>query len=228
VLSVGVQGFGPDIQAILLIVLGVWSGACGLPIPEEIPLLTAGVLAAMGVLPVHWAIIFGLAACLSGDVAVFAVGRRIGQRIERGSRLRRLLRGRYLLRARHLYLRRGRFALCAARLVPGLKMPFLFTAGAFRMPWGQFLLRDAASLAVLVPVLVLFAYSSSLSVTQMTGVVQRIAVVCGAAFVALAAAWLAVSTIRRRRRRTWRARCVEAGIPVHSDARSAGVPASWF
>lgn len=222
-----IQGLGPETQAVLVVFLGVWAGTIGLPVPEEIPLLTAGVLAAVGVIPLHVAILAGALACFSADVTVFAVGRRIGRGLNRHPYLRRLMRGRYLLRARHMYVRRGGFALIVARLLPGLKMPFLFTAGAFRMKWSRFLALDVVSLLVLVPSLVLLGYTSSRSVAQLLGMLHRAALYGLAAFAIAAAAGLWISWAARRRRQVRRARWLAAGIPLRQPQRTGDLPSSW-
>ncbi len=226
-LSTLVQGFGPEVHAILVIVLGVWAGTLGLPVPEEIPLLTAGIMAAVGILPLHVAILVGIAACFSADVTVFAFGRRVGHGLQRHPRVRRFMRGRYLLRARHLYLHRGRFTMFVARLVPGLKMPYLLTAGAFHMPWPLFLARDILTLFLLVPALVLLSYSSSLSLAQLALLVRHWGLVTGLAFAAGLVIWLWLSRGARRRRAIWRARCVAAGMKLRGPVKEANLTESW-
>ncbi len=207
-------GLSPELHAMLVIVVGIWAGTLGLPVPEEIPLLTAGVFASAGILTLPEALLASLLGCFSADLFVFTVGRQIGGGLRQHPYLRRILRGRTLLRARHLYLKKGRFTLFFARLLPGIKTPFLFTAGALHTPWSRFVARDLGSLAVLIPALVGIGYSSHWSMGRLSGVVRGVATVGTILFVTALLIALAVSVVNRRRFREWRRRCVEAGIPV--------------
>ncbi len=191
-------------KAYLALFLGIWAATLGVPIPEEVPLLTAGVLAAMGVISIPGAIVVGMLACFSGDLFVYGIGRRIGSHMEDHPRIRKMLRGRHLRKARYLYVNRGPWTLFFARLMPGLKMPFLFTAGALRMPWRRFLLYDIASICLLVPGLVFLAYHSSMSAAQLTEIVRKFGAIAVPVFLGLLAllilAWVLVRRQRRRHR----------------------------
>ncbi len=198
----------------LVIVVGIWAGTLGLPVPEEIPLLTAGVFASAGILTLPEAMLAGLLGCFSADVFVFGVGRQIGGGLRQHPYLRRILRGRTLLRARHIYIHGGRFTLFFARLLPGIKTPFLFTAGALHTPWSRFIARDVGSLAVLIPALVGIGYSSHWSLGRLSGAVRGVATIGSVLFITALLIALGVSVVNRRRFCEWRRRCVDAGIPV--------------
>ncbi len=199
----------PAGHAYLGLVLGVLAGTIGLPIPEEVPLLTAGVLAALGVIDLPTAIVVGVLVCFFGDLAVFATGRKIGFHLEGHPRIARVVRGRYFRRARALYVERGPWTLFIARMLPGVKTPFLFTAGAMRMPWKSFLAFDLGSVLLLVPSLVLIGYHSSWSLARLTKVVGELGLLAAAGFV-LALALAAAIYVARRRRRLARLRARRA------------------
>ncbi len=184
----------------LALLASIWAATLGVPIPEEVPLLAIGVAASMGVVDLKLAILVGMAACFSGDLAVFLVGRRVGSHLSDHPYLRRLVNGRHLLRAKHLYVRRGPWTLSIARLLPGLKMPFLFTAGALRMSWRRFLLFDLLSVSVLVPALVLLGYHSSYSVAKMARIIHEAGLVGVSVFILIAAAATIIYLMRRRQR----------------------------
>jgi membrane protein DedA with SNARE-associated domain len=187
-------------KAYLALVLSIWAASAGVPIPEEVPLLTGGVLAALGVVDLWAVIAVGLFACFSGDLVVYALGRRIGMHLDGHRVLRRLMRGRALRRARVLYVKRGPWALFIARWLPGLKMPFLFTAGALRMPWRRFLLYDIASISLLVPGVVLVAYHSSFTLPQLHEAIRNLGFIGTGAFIAAIALGVLAWHLRRRRR----------------------------
>lgn len=170
------------------------------PLCEEFALLTAGILAALGVFNIYWAIVVGGLACLAGDLIVFAVGKRVGFHLHDHPRLRRMMRGRALLRARHLYVRRGPWALSIARLLPGLKTPFLFTAGALRMSWPKFLFLDLVSVIFFAPTLVLLAYHFSLSLAQLQTLVRGTGLLIIPLFLGVLGTLVALWALARRRR----------------------------
>jgi membrane protein DedA with SNARE-associated domain len=205
----------PAAKAYLALVLGIWAASAGVPIPEEVPLLTGGVLAALGIVDLWAVIAIGLAACFTGDLAVYVLGRRIGIHLDGHRWLSRLMRGRALRRARVLYVKRGPWALFIARWLPGLKMPFLFTAGALRMPWRRFLAYDIASISVLVPSVVLIAYHSSFTVSQLQHIFRNIGVVGTVGF--LLAIGLGVFWWRLRRQR----RLATAGAARNEEAAAS-------
>ena len=77
----------------LLLVAGV-----GVPIPEELTQLTAGVLAHEGVLDLRLAIAVVWAGILAGDVLLFELARRHGPRILETRAARRVLTPRLTIR----------------------------------------------------------------------------------------------------------------------------------
>lgn len=213
-------GLSASTHGYLALVAGILAATVGVPIPEEVPLLTAGVLAAMGVIELKWAILFGAMACFVGDIAVYSVGRRIGSHLSEHPYLRRLVKGRYLLKARHLYVRRGPWTLSVARLVPGLKMPFLFTAGALRMPWRRFLFFDLLSVAVLVPAVISLAFHSSRSLPQLRAIVREAGLVGVGIFIVIAAGATAAYLLRRRRRQLMALEAITKPVKVKRRKRS--------
>ncbi len=190
----------PAGHAYLALVLGITAGTFGLPVPEEVPLLTAGVLAALGVIDLGHVILLGIVACFTGDVIVYTIGRRIGSGLTTNRRFNRVLRSRHLLRARREYKRHGGWTLVIARLLPGLKMPFLVTAGVMRMPWRRFVAYDLLSVFALVPTLVLLGYHSAANVSRLRGLVHDIGIAGTLAFVSLAIAGVAGAWLLRQRR----------------------------
>jgi membrane protein DedA with SNARE-associated domain len=196
----GLLPISPAAKAYLALVLSIWAASAGVPIPEEVPLLTGGVLAALGVVDLWAVIVVGLLACFTGDLVVYILGRRIGMHLDGHRVLSRLMRARALRRARVLYVKRGPWALFIARWLPGLKMPFLFTAGALRMPWRRFLLYDIASISLLVPAIVLLAYHSSFTLPQLQHALRNLGLIGTGAFLAALALGVLLWHLRRRRR----------------------------
>ena len=74
--------------------LGVFAvliaASLGLPIPEDIPLLTGGYLCHHGLAHPHVMICVGLVGVLGGDFILFSLGRRFGHHIVEHRFVRRL------------------------------------------------------------------------------------------------------------------------------------------
>jgi len=134
------------------IFLALFAAGLGVPIPEEGPILAAGVLAQEDV--VRWWIALPLCflGVLSGDVVLYWAGRHWGERLLDWRVVRRVLtkpREEYLLAA---YRRHGVKIVFTARHVIGLRAAAFLTAGIARIPFGKFLLVDAVAAMVGVPV----------------------------------------------------------------------------
>lgn len=132
------------------------------PIPSELIMPLAGVLAAGGELSVAGAIAAGSAGSLAGQSAWYWVGRRLGER-----RLRSLAErhGRWMAvdprdldRARDWLTRHGVLALLVGRLVPTVRTLISLPAGMARVPLWQFLLYSAIGTTAWTTVLVVAGY----------------------------------------------------------------------
>jgi membrane protein DedA with SNARE-associated domain len=136
----------------------------GLPLPEDIILVTGGVLAWLaspleeaslramlhddGLL---WMVGVGLAGILAGDTVIFMAGRRFGARVADFRPLRRIITPEKLEKVEKLMRRRGNIMVVLARYVPGIRAPTYFTAGHARMPLWEFLLFDGGAAMISAP-----------------------------------------------------------------------------
>ena len=117
------------------------------PIPSELIMPLAGVLAAEGDLSLTAAVAAGSAGSLLGQSAWYGLGRKVGER-----RLKQLAErhGRWLTvspddldRARDWLRRHGAWALLLGRLVPTIRTRISVPAGEAGVPFWQFLLFSA-------------------------------------------------------------------------------------
>lgn len=143
----------------------------GLPMPEDVILVTGGVLAwlssSLEVASVQgmlhdegllWMIGVGLAGILAGDSVIFWAGRRFGARVADFKPLRRIITPEKLERVEKLFRRRGNVVVVLARYLPGLRAPTYFTAGHSRMPFWEFLVFDTAAAAISAPLWVCLGF----------------------------------------------------------------------
>jgi len=117
------------------------------PLPSELIMPLAGVLAADGDLTLAGVIVAGTVGSLAGQSAWFELGRRLGERRIRAFAARH---GRWMAvspedldHARDWLNRHGAAALVLGRLVPTVRTLISLPAGMAGIPWWQFLTYSA-------------------------------------------------------------------------------------
>ncbi len=143
----------------------------GLPMPEDIVLVTGGVLAWMGSgleqatfsnmlndPGLQGMVAAGLGGILVGDSIIFWAGRKLGARVADIPPLRRFITPARLAEAEKLIRRRGNVVVMIARFLPGLRAPTYFTVGHSKLPFWEFLLFDGAAAAVSAPLWVCLGF----------------------------------------------------------------------
>jgi membrane protein DedA with SNARE-associated domain len=118
----------------------------GIPLPGEICLVGASLLAATGAIDVWWVAIAASAGAIIGDSIGYAIGRRGGRPLlERlGRRFPTHLGPDQLSRAERLFDKYGVWAIFFGRFVALLRVLAGPLAGALRVPYPRFLLANAA------------------------------------------------------------------------------------
>ncbi len=145
------QGFdGPTAYAVILGLLLV----CGLgvPIPEDITLIGAGIIAALGAISLPGALIAGFFGVLIGDTLLFWAGRKYGRAVFDLPGFRRIFTPERLKRAEAKILNNSRFICFTARFLPGLRAPIYLTAGVMGVRPMIFLVLDGIAALLSVPI----------------------------------------------------------------------------
>jgi len=124
--------------------------ALGLPVPEEITLLSAGILVSIKQLQLTSAIISGLAGILMSDTLLYFLGRHFGPRIFRLSFLRSSLTESRVKYAESLIRRNGFLVCFIGRFLPGLRVILFTTTGVFGIKPQVFLVVDALTAVISV------------------------------------------------------------------------------
>jgi membrane protein DedA with SNARE-associated domain len=124
---------------------------CGLPVPEEVFIVGAGVLSAQGELRPELAFVACLAGALVGDAAMYGLGRRFGHNLIRVhpkfAKFVGAEREAYFERAVE---RHGFKVLLLARFMVGVRGPVYLAAGVVRMPFLRFLVWDLVAATLVV------------------------------------------------------------------------------
>lgn len=126
----------------------------GLPMNEDVLLVTAAALTLSNVMA-PWALI-AVAWCglLIADGLIFQWGRMFGVRLIEHRWLARAIPPRRLAAMQAFMQRRGAVAIFLARFMPGVRTAVYFAAGSLRMPYRQQLLFDGSGAAIELPLLV--------------------------------------------------------------------------
>jgi membrane protein DedA with SNARE-associated domain len=125
-----------------IIIVLILTGS-GLPIPEEVPVIAAGILSAHGQLVPWLAFASCLFGALAGDCVMYWIGRHFGRSVvrehpwwahfvkpEREAQIEMMMR------------RHGLKVFFLARFLVGLRSPVYLSAGILRVPFRRFLLID--------------------------------------------------------------------------------------
>lgn len=123
----------------------------GVPIPEEGPVIAAGIWAAhksdLG--PVRWLI---LPVCIVGiviaDVLLYGIGRFGGARLLKHRLVVRLMPPEKREQIEHNFAHYGIKILLLVRWVPGIRSPMFITAGLMRVPLLRFVIADTLAAAL--------------------------------------------------------------------------------
>ena len=131
----------------------------GLPIPEDITLVSGGVISGLDLANPHTMCIVGLAGVLLGDSTMFLAGRIFGYRIQRIRTFRRILSPRRFSQIQRKFKKYGLSLLFVARFLPGLRSPIFLVAGmSRRISYHTFILMDGFAALISVPIWVYLGY----------------------------------------------------------------------
>jgi len=184
----------------------------GMPIPEDVPLLTGGYLCHVGHTTIWGMLVVGFVGVLTGDVCLFMIGRRFGHHVVEHPFIRRLIDPSRLLVAERMFAKHGVKIIFIGRFLPGLR-PMIFTAsGVLKVRPVTFLVVNGAAACISVPTLVLLGNFLGTKVVGEMRLVTHMAVIA-AAVIALVAGGI---YLHRRRKRI----VARAGISGRIDAKT--------
>jgi membrane protein DedA with SNARE-associated domain len=130
------------------------STGVGLPVSEDVVLLTAGTICSTGhawfvvMMPVAWL------GVLCGDTLAFRIGRKLGPKAMDHPRLKKVLTPERVARLKARFDRYGLWTIFIARFLPGVRLPTFVLAGSMGITQRRFWQADAAAAAIFAPLLV--------------------------------------------------------------------------
>src|SRR5262245_13869588 len=135
-------GFSLEHATTLGLFLALVFAGLGVPLPEDLVLLTGGVLAHQGFARLDWLIIILYAGVLTADILLYSFGRRFGDLILQSPRITRLLTPARRERIERYFARYGNRTIFLVRHLAFLRAPTFLMAGVMKMPGWQFLFWD--------------------------------------------------------------------------------------
>ncbi len=185
------SGGAPLVCTIVFIETGFFVGFF---LPGDSLLVTAGIFAAAGVVPLRWLLLPVMACAIVGDQIGYWIGRTAGPALyKREDSL--FFRRSHLQRAHDFYEKYGGRAVIFARFVPIVRTFCPPVAGAARMPYTRYLIFDIFGGVLWVGAMILGGYFLGRNVPNIG---QRIHYVI-AAVVVLSVLPAVISIVRSRR-----------------------------
>ncbi|NOY29213.1 MAG: DedA family protein [Planctomycetes bacterium] len=141
---------------------------CGLPIPEEVPIVLAGIFSSQGRLEPGWAFAACLFGALLGDSLMYAIGYHFGH----GLVAAHPKFGKFVGAQREAYFeqaiqRHGFKIMLLARFMVGIRGPVYLAAGVVRIPFRRFLLWDLVCATLVVGTFFGLSYTYGEQITDL-------------------------------------------------------------
>ncbi len=136
----------------------------GLPMPEDIVLVTGGYMVylaerqGLGSPSLPLMLVFGMGGVLSGDLILFFAGRRLGPRVTKVWPFRTLINDKRMKKVQGFFDKYGARTAFVARFAAGLRAPTFLLAGTAGLRLRTFLLADGSAALLSVPAWILLAY----------------------------------------------------------------------
>ncbi len=158
-----------------LVVFGILL-ACGLglPIPEDITLFAAGLMAYYGIAPLWAMIVLSFVGVLVGDFFIFWLGSKYGRKLTKKWIFHKLLPDDRLDMVKKKFHQQGDKLLFVARFMPGFRAPVYFSAGTLHIPLKKFLFYDGIAALLSVPAIIGAVYYFGDELDRVVRVVKKI------------------------------------------------------
>ena len=142
---------------LLLVLVGA---SLGVPIPEDVPLIAAGVILAHQPGVATWAgtLSMALLGIMCGDVVLYVLGKRWGPEACQHRWVNWLITPERLERMASNFNRYGMWMCFFGRFFMGVRAAMCITAGVTRLPFWRFLLADLGGALVSIPLFVWLGY----------------------------------------------------------------------
>lgn len=179
----------------LLLICGL-----GVPLPEDITLVAAGILAALKSITIWGAMLAGFFGVMAGDAFLYTVGRIYGRKAFKLPLIRAIMTPRRVALAERKIVRNSHFICFTARFLPGLRSPVFLMAGIMGVRPLVFYGLDGFAALISVPLWVLVGHWVGENLDTAVKVAERIQLSVGAAVLVLIAGYMLWRRWRKARR----------------------------
>lgn len=186
--------YGPLIGVFAALV----AAGLGVPIPEDLSMLTAGYLAYRGEASLWVVLPLCFVALLIGDSSLYWLGRRFGERITQHRFLRHHLTPKRLDRVETHFRRHGAKTVFIGRFAAGARALFFVTAGAMGVSYPRFLVFDGIGALFSTLLWVLLGWRFGGQIDRLRQVVHQVEGLGLLAIAAILATWIVARIVRRR------------------------------
>jgi membrane protein DedA with SNARE-associated domain len=146
----------------------------GVPIPEDITLLGAGLCAYYGSTNLILTIIVSYFGVMIGDGVIFFLGHFYGERILQHQTFHKLFSLNRKEAVQKMFAKRGNLAIFFGRFMPGLRAPIFFFSGLLKVPAKSFLFWDGLAAFLSVPAIISAVYYFGDELDMVIRVVKKV------------------------------------------------------
>src|SRR5690349_13035813 len=149
-----------------LMLVALLIAGLGLPLPEDIVLISGGILIQRGVTSIWATVAVCVVGVLVGDLMLFLMARRAGPAIYRRKFIAKVLPAPRRAKLEGLFAKYGGLVIFCARHVAGLRAPTFAVAAIHGMSVWRFLFWDTLALGVSLPVIMYLGWLFADSIEQ--------------------------------------------------------------
>lgn len=179
----------------LLLICGL-----GVPLPEDITLIAAGILSALGSISIPGAIAAGFFGVLAGDSFLYTVGRVYGRRAFNLPLIRSIMTPRRVALAERKIMRNSHFICFTARFLPGLRSPVFLMAGIMGVRPVVFYGLDGLAALISVPLWIFVGHWVGENLDLAMKIAERVQLSIAGVVALVVLGYFAFRRIRKRRR----------------------------
>jgi membrane protein DedA with SNARE-associated domain len=187
--------------AYALVVLVLLLCGLGVPMPEDVALITGGYLVFNRAARFDVMCVSAFLGILVGDSMTFMMGRHLGDKLAKRWPFRTIVTLEKRKRVEELFARYGQKIVIAARFMPGVRAVTFFCAGNFGMRYSTFALFDGLAALVSAPVFVFLGFHFGEDIDALIDNVRRGQRAVIGVLVALGLGFGLLHLVRRRRER---------------------------
>ncbi len=200
-----------------IIVVLILTGS-GLPVPEEVPIIAAGILSSHGQLHPWLALASCLFGALAGDCVMYWIGYHFGRSVVREHPWwAHFVKPQREAQIEQMLEKHGLKVFFLARFLVGLRSPVYLSAGIMRVPFRRFLLIDLLCATTVIGLFFSLSYKYGTTITRLIRRVEILLTVVVVVTVVVAA----IYCWHRHRRRLAEADCKPpenlTTVPRHAE-----------